>query len=92
MTKIEYNAKLLPDGHISCPKKVVDKLKLKSGIQVRIIIDSTSEEPEVELPDKTDKMASLYGIFPKLKTITEQDIKEAKGQWNKAVERIDREL
>jgi len=80
MAEIEYKAKLLPDGHLSCPKTVVDRLKLQAGIQVRVIIDNLEEIPR--------KAVSLYGKFPQLRVITEGDIEEVKKEWDKGVERM----
>ena len=36
--KLEYNAKILPDGHLPLPDKIKERLHLKSDDTVKIIV------------------------------------------------------
>ncbi len=82
MPKLEYNARLLPDGHLSCPHKVIELLKLRVGSQVKVIVDKR--------PDKN--FISLRNSVPELSTTTEAEIKEVKNIWDKKIEKIANEL
>ncbi len=38
MINVEYKAKVLPDGHLSCPEGIKKKLRLSNGSAVKVII------------------------------------------------------
>ncbi len=38
MINIEYNAKVLSDGHLSCPENIKRKLHLSNGSEIKVIL------------------------------------------------------
>ncbi|HBR17531.1 MAG: hypothetical protein A3G39_00675 [Deltaproteobacteria bacterium RIFCSPLOWO2_12_FULL_43_16] len=36
--KLEYNAKILPDGHLPLPDKIKERLHLKSDDMIKVIV------------------------------------------------------
>ncbi len=79
MAKLEYKAKLLPDGHLSCPKSVVDKLKLRSGVHVQVIIDNLAENLEGKKITHKGKIVKLGGLWSSCKSdISDVDITKAR--------------
>lgn len=51
MQRVEYKASVLPDGHLSCPENVKQRLGLVNGTEVKVIIISSDAPGE-----KTEKM------------------------------------
>lgn len=79
MPKVKYNAKLLSDGHLSCPHEVVKRLKLQVGSQVKVIIDKEADIPSKRQPNND---ISLRNSMPELSTITAAEIEKAKNIWD----------
>lgn len=63
MQTIEYNAKILNDGHLSCPDNVKRQLHLANGSTVKVVVVSAVK----------GKIAKLKGIWKGIK-ITANDI------------------
>lgn len=53
--KATYTAEYLNDGHLSIPKEISDRLSLKNGKKIRVIIEASRF-------DKRDFLA-LFGIW-----------------------------
>lgn len=58
MPIIKYKAKVLPDGHLSCPESIKEKLRLKEGFEVRIIMET---EEVKKIPEKGKALTSKEG-------------------------------
>ncbi len=89
MPKVKYNAKLLPDKHLSCPHEVIERLKLQVGSQVKVVIDKKTDMPSKSLPENT---VSLRNSIPELSAITDAEIKNAKNLWDNKLNKIANEL
>lgn len=63
-SKAIYTAEYLNDGHLSIPKEIADRLSLKNGKKIRVII----EESRFNKSDILD----LFGIW---KSKSEEEIK-----------------
>ncbi len=64
MINVEYKAKILPDGHLSCPEGIKRKLHLSNGIEVKVIISVEKEIPTI--PNSisvTEKRTGFCGIW-----------------------------
>lgn len=55
--KAAYTAEYLNDGHLSMPKEIADRLSLRQGKKLRVIVDASRF-------DKNDFLA-LFGIWRK---------------------------
>lgn len=53
--KAAYTAEYLNDGHLSMPKEIADRLSLRQGKKLRVIVDASRF-------DKNDFLA-LFGIW-----------------------------
>ena len=67
MEVIEYEGKILPDGHLSCPDELKKHFHLSNGSMVRVSI----------LPLDQGEVTSLKGIWSGVE-ITAEDIKSAR--------------
>ena len=65
MPSVEYKAKVLPDGHLSCPESVKKKLHLKEGFEVKIVmeIERMKEPLEAGAASISKKSTGLCGIW-----------------------------
>ncbi|MEW6609274.1 MAG: hypothetical protein AB1414_17830 [bacterium] len=61
MINIEYKAKVLSDGHLSCPVDIKKKLHLSNGSEVKVIIVE-QEQIDYTIP-KTEERTGLCGIW-----------------------------
>ncbi len=55
VSKATYTAEYLNDGHLSIPKEIADKLSLKKGNKIRVILEESRF-------NKSD-MLDLFGIW-----------------------------
>lgn len=64
MINIEYPARILPDGHISCPENIKNKLKMLNGTEFKVIINVEEESftPFILL-EKSEEKTGLCGIW-----------------------------
>jgi hypothetical protein len=70
MTNIEYKAKVLPDGHLSCPPvDIKKKLHLSNGSEIKVII--VGQEQTGHTIPNTEEKTGLCGIWQ-----DERDAKE----------------
>mgnify|MGYP001607337558 FL=1 len=53
--KATYTAEYLNDGHLSIPKKIADRLSLKKGKKLRVIVEASRF-------DKND-ILDLFGVW-----------------------------
>lgn len=67
MDVIEYEGKILRDGHLSCPDDVKKHLALTVGSAVKVAIS----------PLKEGRITKIKGIWADIK-ITDEDIREAR--------------
>lgn len=59
MINVEYKAKVLPDGHLSCPEDIKKRLRLSNGTEVKVIISVERKISESE----TEKKTGFCGIW-----------------------------
>ena len=61
MINVEYQAKVLSDGHLSCPESIKRKLHLSNGSEIKVILlnewstESTKEGENSKLIGKQEK-------------------------------------
>lgn len=64
MPTIEYKAKVLADGHLSCPESVRERLRLEEGAEVKVVVEI---EDSREILEKgtglTKEYTGLCGIW-----------------------------
>ncbi len=89
MPKVEYNARLLADGHLSCPHEVIERLKLQVGSQVKVVVD---KGPDMQSKSTGKNLISLRNSIPELGAITETELEEVKDMWDKKINEIANEL
>ncbi len=58
--QVKYTGTLLEDGHLSIPKKIIDKLKIDRKTKVYVIL-------ELEKKPKKDKILAYAGLLSDLK-------------------------
>lgn len=65
MVNVEYKAKVLPDGHLSCPEDVKKKLCLLNGAEVKVIISvgERTSVPHYKSPSETEEGTGLCGAW-----------------------------
>ncbi|MEK7274092.1 MAG: hypothetical protein AAB110_02445 [Candidatus Desantisbacteria bacterium] len=59
MINVEYKARVLPDGHLSCPENIKRKLHLSNGSEIKVILLnkwSTELSKEGENPESVNKL------------------------------------
>lgn len=77
MPSVEYKAKVLPDGHLSCPESIKKNLHLKEGFEVKIVmeIESAREVHGKEEALTSNDSTGLCGIW-KDERIAEEIIRD----------------
>jgi len=64
MATVEYKAKLLPDGHLSCPENVRKKVRLEEGSEVKVIMEIENRRETLEKEKgATSEDTGLCGIW-----------------------------
>lgn len=65
MINVEYKAKVLPDGHLSCPEDIKKKLSLSNGAEVKVIISvgGRTSVPHYKSPSETEEVTGLCGAW-----------------------------
>ncbi|MCL0088823.1 hypothetical protein M1O54_00410 [Dehalococcoidia bacterium] len=65
MPSVEYKAKVLADGHLSCPESVKERLHLEEGVEVKVVmeIDDSREPLEKETGLTPREGTGLCGIW-----------------------------
>ncbi|MDI6735655.1 MAG: hypothetical protein QME42_05605 [bacterium] len=62
MINVEYKARVLPDGHLSCPENIKKKLHLSNGSEIKVILLnkwSTEFIKEGESSKSRDKLEKI---------------------------------
>lgn len=64
MLNVEYEAKVLPDGHLSCPESIKEKLRLSNGTEVKVIIMIEEIPPAFyKSLARTEKKTGFCGVW-----------------------------
>jgi hypothetical protein len=80
---------LLADGHLYCPHRIVEDLKLQIGSQLEVVVEKETDQPSKRL---TRNFISLRNSIPELGSITETELQETKKLWNSKIDKIADEL
>lgn len=64
MINVAYTARILPDGHISCPENIKKRLMVLNGAEFKVIINVEEEGfTSSTLISKPEKKTGLCGVW-----------------------------
>ncbi len=89
MPKVKFKSRLLADGHLYCPHRIVEDLKLQIGSQLEVIVEKETDQP---FKGRARNFISLRNSIPELSAITETEFEETKKLWNSKIDKIADEL
>lgn len=82
MKNIKYIAKVLPDGHLSLPEEIKEKMGLTANSRVKVVL-----EREVQ----REKAIGAFGAWSERSDIKDgvEYVEKVRAGWNKRTARID---
>ena len=82
MKAIEYIAKVLPDGHLSLPEEIKEKMELTANSRVKVVLEREA---------KREKAIEAFGAWTGRSDIKDgvKYVEKMRAGWSKRTARID---
>lgn len=82
MKAIEYIAKVLPDGHLSLPEEIKEKMGLSANSRVKVVLEREA---------KREKAIEAFGTWSDRSDIKDgvEYVEEMRAGWSERTARID---
>ena len=82
MKAVKYIAKVLPDGHLSLPKEIKEKMGLTANSRVKVVLEREA---------KREKAIEAFGAWSERSDIKDgtEYVEEMRAGWRERTARID---